>query len=187
MNSLSFAQKMIALNPKYRVARSINQIPAIYVPSQIPTPLPNPSTQAADRLLLSWFGSAWNKTKNMVLDNWESAGLRKKRTPKDENRKSAAATNVNRDDNVSSPVDELAQTKNKAKKRLVENWDAIREANAITSRRFVDNAKEDATKTINELSKSTKKTADNLIDKTTAEIQTKIRERAEDVKGKISK
>ncbi|KAG4076677.1 hypothetical protein HA402_001964 [Bradysia odoriphaga] len=181
MNSLSCAQKMIALAPKYRLARNISQIPAIYFPSQISTPPPNPSTQAADQLLFSWYDSAWNKTKNMVLDNWESAGLIKRRKPKDENRKSAAATNV------SSPADELQKAKNKAQRHLAENWDAIRQANAVTSRSLVDNAKEGATKTIDELSKSTKETADKLIDETTKEIKSKIKERADDVKGKLSK
>lgn len=157
---------MIALIPKYSVAENCNQIPLIHLPSRridMPAPSLDRSAQASDRLLLSWYGSAWNRTKNMILDNWESAGLIKKRKPNDENRENTAATNVGRGDRPPSPTDEIAKAKNKAQRHLAENWDVIRQANAKTNQSLVDNAKKSATTTIDELSKSVKETGMSLL------------------------
>lgn len=160
MNSLSCAKKLIPLVSKYSVARHTNEIPSIYFPAERNRIAQAPLTQV-DRLHLSWFESTWKKTKNMVLDNWESAGLIKRRKSDDENRKSGAGSNVSQDDNTELPENDISKAKNKAQRHLAENWDAIKQANAKTNRSFVDYGKENAT--IDELSKSAKETGTALL------------------------
>lgn len=117
---------------------------------------------ATDRLLLNWFGNAWGKTKNQILENWESAGLTKNRKAADEGRTAIGGALRKSTEEMKSQTkemgDELAKAKNKAQRQLAENWDAIRQANSKTSQTIVDSVKESATSKVEDASKSAKQT-----------------------------
>lgn len=180
MTSLNCAQKMFAQVPKYLVTRNLNRISSRTI--KIPARYELLKQAASDRLLLNWFSNAWDKTKNTILDNWESAGLIKKRKPSTEGRKSATTTirkgfrssktdttvsqNASKElaekelldkgSKVTSSVDELSKAKNKFQRQLAENWDAIKQANSKANQNLVDDVKKSATSTIDEVSKSVK-------------------------------
>ncbi len=166
MTSLSIAQNMINRVPKYIVASSLNAISSIHSRTlKIPARYDLLRQAASDRLLLNWFDSAWRNTKNKILDNWESAGLIKKRAPTDDYRKSGT-TSINKGSKSDkehsdkakndSALDEIAKAKNKAQRHLAEDWDAVNRVNSRTNEKLLDNVKERTTSTIDDLSKSVK-------------------------------
>lgn len=173
---------MFVQGPKRLVARNVNQIASRTI--KIPARHELLRQAAADRLLLNWFNDTWGKTKNTILDNWESAGLIKKRKPVDNNRKSAAATiseaskfdwkdklvsqNETKEPfpskteelldevkNLKSQVDELSKARNKSQRHIAENWEAIKNANSKSN--LLDNVRNTAKTTIDEVSKLLKK------------------------------
>lgn len=152
MSSFNCAQKMFTQIPKYSVTRNVSQSPSIYLISRtikIPARYELLKQAASDRLLLNWFNDALGKAKNAILENWESAGLRKSRKTVDSDRRSATAK-------ARKEFDQLSRTKNKAQRHLAENWDTIRRANSKNNQNLVDSIKKSATSTVDEVSKSVK-------------------------------
>lgn len=179
MTSLNCAQKIFVRIPKHLVATNVNPISSRTI--RIPARYELLKQAASERLLLNWFNEAWGKTKNAILDNWESAGLKKSRKPVDKDRKSGNVSRYSRTDksvspnkpqdfaaktpknvldkvkeNVTSSVDELAKAKNKSQRQLAENWDTIRQANSKKTKNLTDDIRKSATSTVDEVSKSVK-------------------------------
>lgn len=162
------AQKVFVQVPQCLVAVNVNQVPSRTI--KIPARYELLKQAAADRLLLNWFSDAWGKTKNTIFDNWESAGLIKKRKPVEDIRKSAAVSersaflwtdkavskNISKEpevSNVTSSLDERPKARNKSQRQIADDWEAIKNANSENNKNLVDNVRYSAKTTIDEASK----------------------------------
>lgn len=158
------------------MAKNANQISSFYLNSRsikIPARYELLKQAASDRLLLNWINDAWGKTKNAILDNWESAGLRKKRKPEDPSRKRVGKTGKT-SSNVSKELDSKSEkdsdegknvttpARNKSQRQLAEDWGVIQRANVENNQIIVDDIGKSAKSTIDGVSKLLKEKGDDV-------------------------